>query len=47
MKDDITGSLAFNTSQIESAIKFINQINAQFLNMTDKEFNEKASHFKF
>ena len=47
MKDDITGSLAFNTSQIESAIKFINQINAQSLKMSDEEFNKRASHFKF
>ena len=47
MKNDITGSLAFNTSQIESAIKFINQMNAQFLNMSDEEFNKRASHFKF
>ena len=47
MKDDITGSLAFNISQIESAIKFINKINAIFLNMSDKEFNEKISQFEF
>ena len=47
MKDDITGSLAFNISQIESAIKFINKINAIFLNMSDKEFNQKISQFKF
>ena len=47
MKGDITGSLAFNISQIESAIKFINKINAIFLNMSDKEFNEKISQFEF
>ena len=47
MKDDINGNLGFNISQIESAIKFINKINAKFLNISEKEFNQKCLEFKF
>ena len=46
MKDDITGSLTFNTSQIESAIKFINQINAIiYCNECKKYFCNKCHNY--
>ena len=47
MNDCISSNFGFNISQIENAINLINKINAQFLNLSDDEFNDKCSKFKF
>ena len=47
MEGEVNGNLSFNISQIESAINIINKINAQYLKLSDEEFNEKCSKFKF
>ena len=47
MEGEINGNLSFSISQIESTINIINKINAQYLKMSDEEFNEKCSKFKF
>ena len=47
MNDNINDNFGINISLIENAINNINKINAQFLNLSDEEFNEKCSKFKF
>ena len=47
MEGEVNGNLSFNISQIESSINMINKINAQYLKLSDEEFNEKCSKFKF
>ena len=47
MNDNIDNNFGTNISLIENAINIINKINAQFLNLSDQEFNEKCSKFKF
>ena len=47
MNDNIDNNYGINISLIENAINIINKINAQFLNLSDQEFNEKCSKFKF
>ena len=46
MDDKIYSKFGINISQIENAINIINKINAQYLKMSDKEFNEKCSKCK-
>ena len=47
MNEDINGNFSFHISQIEKAINIISKIDAQFLNLSDEEFNEKCLKYKF